>query len=73
MMYSFFILCEAGSEKDGISNNGLAHVLEHFVILAMLKDFFTEKESNLRGQTNYCYCLYSWSNAKYQVGLNLIF
>lgn len=72
-MYSFFILCEAGSEKDGISNNGLAHVLEHFVILAMLKDFFTEKESNLRGQTSYCYCLYSWSNAKYQVGLNLIF
>lgn len=71
-MYSFFILCEAGSEKDGISKNGLAHVLEHFVILAMLKDFFTEKESNLRGQTSYCYCLYSWSNAKYQVGLNLL-
>ncbi|KAF6557419.1 hypothetical protein G9G63_26310 [Paenibacillus sp. EKM202P] len=72
-MYSFFILCEVGSEKDGIGKNGLAHVLEHFVILAMLKDFFTEKESNLRGQTSYCYCLYSWSNAKYQVGLNLIF
>ncbi|MEK4046807.1 hypothetical protein NSU18_24665 [Paenibacillus sp. FSL H8-0048] len=71
-MYSFFILCEAGSEKDGISKNGLAHVLEHFVILAMLKDFFPERKSNLRGQTSYCYCLYSWSNANYQVGLNLI-
>lgn len=44
MMYSFFILCEAGSEKDGISNNGLAHVLEHFVILAMLKDFSQRKK-----------------------------
>lgn len=71
-MYSFFILCKSGSERDDIGKNGSAHVLEHFIILAMLRDYFEDKGSNLRGQTSYCYSLYSWSDAKYQVGLNLI-
>lgn len=42
-MYSFYIFCGVGSEKDDIGKSGTAHVLEHFLILALLKDFFQKK------------------------------
>lgn len=73
-MYSFFILCKIGSEQDISRKSGQFHMLEHFVILSMLRGIFGElgENINLRGQTSYCYSLLSWRQKEYQEGKKLI-
>lgn len=73
-MYSFFILCKNGSEQDDFQKSGQSHMLEHFVILSMLRGMFGEigENINLRGQTSYCYSLLSWRQKEYQKGKELI-
>lgn len=73
-MYSFFILCKSGSEQDNSQKSGQSHMLEHFVILSMLRGMFGEigENINLRGQTSYCYSLLSWRQKEYQRGKELI-
>lgn len=73
-MYSFFILCKNGSEQDNFQKSGQSHMLEHFVILSMLRGMFGEngENINLRGQTSYCYSLLSWRQKEYQRGKELI-